>query len=366
MKILISLISDQQIPNVLFIKEINPDRNIFVTTNAMENKRQSDKIINTLNITNVEKIVVNEESFDDIIYKLTNKVKITDKDELIINITGGNKIMSLASYYFGRRKGAKIYYLPINSNRFIKIYPETEPKEIEVKFLLTLEEYLNSYYKKTNEDYFYYDKPLKSEKEANNFLELYSREKLNQIIQIIRDNKGRDKNLKINEELGKIIKDLNIQTEKQDILSKYESRYITGEWFEEWVYYKIKNKFNLEEKYISISVNRQKKEDNVENEFDVMFVVNNKLGIIECKTSLKYEKEYDLFRETLYKSSSLIKDFGLNPKSFLFTLSPQPTDNKKKEDMIKEAKFFRIACFYKEDLLNNLENVLEEIKKQLL
>ncbi|MGC8729532.1 MAG: hypothetical protein ACP5SD_09740, partial [Elusimicrobiales bacterium] len=80
MKILISLISDQQIPNVLFIKEINPDRNIFVTTNAMENKRQSDKIINTLNITNVEKIVVNEESFDDIIYKLTNKVKITDKD----------------------------------------------------------------------------------------------------------------------------------------------------------------------------------------------------------------------------------------------------------------------------------------------
>lgn len=370
MKILISLISDQQIPNVLFIKEMNPDINIFVTTDSMEKKGQSNKLINTLNlgINSVKRILVNPENFDDVISKLLKEVKINDEDELVINITGGTKIMSIASYYFGRRKGAKIYYLPIGSNRLIKIFPDTEPKEREIKFSLSLREYLNAYFRLEDREYFKFGSLQRGEEEAERMMELYINGKLNKIIDLIREKNGRKNNIEVNGEIEVLLKEINFVTNDRKILLKYESKYITGGWFEEWVYYKIKRVFNLSDEYIAIGVNRNETDTTVQNDFDVMFTVKNKLGIIECKTSLEEDgKEYALFQETLYKSASLVRDFGLNPVSFLFTLSPKPQNKQKMEEMNKRAKYFNITCFYREDFLGeNFSNTLEEIKKKFL
>lgn len=370
MKILISLISDQQIPNVLFIKEINPDINIFVTTESMERKGQANKLINTLglSISSVKKIVVNQESFNDVINKLSEVVRITDEDELIINITGGTKIMSIASYYFGRRKGAKIYYLPIGSNRFIKIFPDTEPKEREINFSISLREYLNAYFKAEDKEYFKFGSLQRDERESDRMMDLYINGKLDRIIELIREKDGRKKDIEVNEEMEVLLREISFVPINRKILSKYESRYITGGWFEEWVYYKIKRIFNLSEEYISIGVNRNETDTTIQNDFDVMFTVKNKLGVIECKTSLKEDdKEYALFEETLYKSASLVRDFGLNPVSFLFTLSPKPRNEQKMEDMNKKARYFNITCFYREELLKeSFCNTLEEVKKKFI
>lgn len=378
MKTLVSLISDQQIPNVCLIKELDPELNLFITTKRMEEKHQSDKIINTLNLRNYEKIEVNEEDYNDVFKKLSEKVKINSSDQLIINITGGTKIMSLAAFTFGIEKNAEIYYLPIKSDKYLQLNPfKKDSSSIKITVSLTLEEYLNSYSKKDKNSGYNYDRPYKSEEEADIMFSLFEKNKLDEeLINRLREYRNKDLILdnsnEKHREIFNFIKSLeNNKIKFPDLpkLTKRDSKYLTGEWFEEWTYYKIKKFFNLDDKSISLSVKRKDTQDNPHNEFDVMFLINNELKIIECKTSLKEikqnkEKEYALFEETLYKSASLLKEFGLTAKTCLFTLSRKPDNEEKLKDMKKKSNFFNIKTLFKEDLLSdNLEATLKEAFK---
>ncbi len=144
MKLLISLISEQTIPNLLCIDYYKPDALLMVSTDKVKDKK--DFILNGLKKIpefansdyseekgNLWTINVNQESPADIELKLENwfkdiKSKFGEKyDEIIANITGGTKIMALGLYSAVKStanlpsKKYKIVYIPIGKNRIVDL-----------------------------------------------------------------------------------------------------------------------------------------------------------------------------------------------------------------------------------------------------
>ncbi|MFM2392285.1 MAG: hypothetical protein RLZZ546_262, partial [Bacteroidota bacterium] len=101
--------------------------------------------------------------------------------------------------------------------------------------------------------------------------------------------------------------------ESHTSLNKHEIQYLTGGWFEEWCYYQIKSKFELtdEQMGLGLIVNAI-----ANNDLDVVFLLNNNLFVVECKTLLGR----DLQQSTIYKSGALIEKFGKAAQAVLLTL----------------------------------------------
>jgi hypothetical protein len=110
---------------------------------------------------------------------------------------------------------------------------------------------------------------------------------------------------------------------EEELLNKKEINYLTGGWFEEYGYNLVREHIQLEDDKIGLDV--QISHAGTQNEFDVMFVHENILYAIECKTALKDGKR-SLLNDTLYKLSPLKRDFGLIVKGYLFTLDKNLRD----------------------------------------
>ena len=99
------------------------------------------------------------------------------------------------------------------------------------------------------------------------------------------------------------------------------------------------------------------------NEFDVLFVKNNTLYYVECKTGLKKKignEEESIIGETIAKIKSLKDNFGLNVKPSLFT--PDGSMRDKKDDIrpsiLDRANEYKIKIIDKV-ILNN-PDILEK------
>lgn len=101
-------------------------------------------------------------------------------------------------------------------------------------------------------------------------------------------------------------------------IKRCDIEYLSGGWFEELVYNRLKSKGKISEN--SIVINIKMKRGTSENEFDVIMTNSNALYVIECKTALKDGNGKSILNETLYKLDSLKKDFGSYVKTFLVTL----------------------------------------------
>ncbi len=95
------------------------------------------------------------------------------------------------------------------------------------------------------------------------------------------------------------------------------------------------------------------KNKDVINEFDVIFTYNNKLYIIEAKTSV-FEgldnKKGPLLTNFIYKSKALNNNFGLFANSFIITLDSKEEINNAN---LERADLYRIKLLTIEDLYQN-------------
>lgn len=135
---------------------------------------------------------------------------------------------------------------------------------------------------------------------------------------------GREKGVSSIHDISGLDQFLNLISFKpasQDKLSAAECRYLTGGWFEEWTYYMLKSKFKIADNQIKLGVISTLQAN---NDLDVVFIRNNDLYIIECKTGLGK----DLQQSTLYKSGALLDKFGRAAKSYLLTLQDLRKDGK--------------------------------------
>lgn len=379
-KVLISLVSDQTIPNVLLIKELafrnfNFDEYLFLSTDKMEANNTTENIIKSCNIhkNKAKKILIPEANLEGITHILI-KENFSKENEYLLNISGGTKIMVLGVYNFFTNNLEKttVCYLPIGENKISIIYPNN--KECPIDYRLNVEEYLLSYglnssINETSDSIAIEPEKFLSIYKNNRGLihslifiqntpkvrNLFNRKKYINLSEILRDDFKMKNNLNFNyDELFNFLKNCGFNPEK---IQRKELKYITGGWFEHYIYNTIKQITKLNNDGIAMNIKLKNK--NVENEFDVMFTLNNNLHIIECKTGLS-GKNGNLVNDTLYKQQALRRDFGLTVQLFLFTL-----DEISKESDIDRAKLFNIRIIdskyfeNKEILTNKLKEILK-------
>jgi hypothetical protein len=125
-------------------------------------------------------------------------------------------------------------------------------------------------------------------------------------------------------------------------LSKDETKYITGGWFEEYVYTLIQERIKPTDIQLGLLVRRQDDTfSSNKNDLDVVFTKGNKLFVIECKTGIP-ENKISAFKEIVYKATALKESlFKMPAKSYIFAL----TISERTEDFLKTAQYMQIDFY---------------------
>lgn len=358
--LLISLVSDQTLPNVQLVKEMKKEVTdyLFISTEKMEKKgcrRWIEKAAALdKNSSKLNHIVVKEFSFDDIGEKL-DEFDFSAYEKLILNLTGGTKVLTLVAHDYFKQMGAEVYYVTGFNNEFIKIFPGRFKQINLFSSKINIADYLYAYgfdfelSDKSNIDE-HYTNYLFNKYLENGFAD-YSDE-LN-FLRSKRDNGVKAlSTAKIN--LSYFLKYIDYKPIESNKLSSTEVKYLTGDWLEEYVGNRIKNELSLSDEELFVGVTLYKKlsqqqsndvqdllgegvllsDSSPNNEIDVMFVYNNKFYTIECKTSIINQvvnglnengsqkfKQSNILGETIYKADYLKNRFGLFAKSVILTLT---------------------------------------------
>ena len=343
--ILVNLVSDQTIPNVQFVKwyfnqNHLPMKIFLLSTKEMEKKQKSECIKSALalpeNFVEWETILTDENDISKTKNVLKENLDKQKYKNIIVNITGGTKLMSLAVFdFFNGKPNTKIFYQPIGKE-LQEIFPEQ--KKFDMFEILSLEEYLKAHgisYKLSNEcvkDWNYnksvYELVIEKNRELikgmlhlqNNsyFKNVFKRKDFLDFTQLD-DSKFTEigSQSATKENMCNLLKSFGFNPEK---VEEKHIRYITGGWFEEFVYQKVCNEYqNVDEKNVALNVTIQKGND--KNELDVIYLdKDNKLHVIECKSFV--DEGNKVLNDALYKLQAIIKSkFGLFVKQHLYTKS---------------------------------------------
>jgi len=347
-KLIVILVSEQTVPNVQFLKWFFKNNHetvdvLFISTEKMEAKKKSHDIIEAISLSEThisewKKVCVDENSLEDFESKANALLSEWTHSSFVVNITGGTKIMSLAAYaYFQDRENCEMFYQPLNRN-LQRIFSDSGYMEFEISELLTLKEYMLAHgidFKYDNfcvKDYEYnknvymniikdnreFISPLVAMQNNSYFRNVFKRrDSLN--LEQISDDKfvTPDGNL-----LDKLAVCETVSKFGFDVhnLSKEDLRYITGGWFEEFVYQKTKEELGLPDENIALNIHIEKDSD--KNELDVIYIKENRLHVIECKSFVEGKEGNKVLNDALYKLQAIMKSkFGLNAKSYLYTMS---------------------------------------------
>lgn len=337
-RVIVSILSNHSIPNFLFFKEMTGkyDEFLFITTPEIDKLGREEQLVNALSV-NVEDegcICVDGNDYKSILAELNSQWPVRDGDEYIVNLTGGTKMMSLAVHDFFAAKGAQFYYVPIGKNIYYNL--NTGEKKL-ISYRANLKEYFTLYgirYNSVPESEFGH-----SADEAMDIYKEVSRRRFHLPYRLTHAHEAETSDMR---------------------------HYLSGEWFEQFSYYKIKDAFNLDEDHIaqSLKIFRNNGEKTNDNELDVAFMYENALYVIECKVSMNGwtggGKEPKLVvGDYLYKLAAISKDFGLQVKPYLFTLhNMEKFSEDEKHSFVRRCHILGISGIVSGKLFHNIKSSL--------
>ena len=236
-KVLVSIISEQTIPNILFINEFEDiDNYIFVSTASMEKQGRSRWIIETCNLSpnQWKTIIVQKDSLVSVKSEL-DKLSNNRKTEYIVNLTGGTKLMSIGVYNYFINKESQIFYIPGGQNIYRKIYPEVKFKEHEISNRIGVFEYLKGCGIGLGRNINNKNRLLKASDYTENFLQIFQNNNIDfeQICKLrdLRNSKIKKVQLRDIDGLTEFLKEINFETNDPKDIDKKEIEYLTGGWF---------------------------------------------------------------------------------------------------------------------------------------
>ncbi|MCR9290712.1 MAG: DUF1887 family CARF protein [Bacteroidetes bacterium] len=324
MRTLISISSEQTLPNVLFIKQFGAfDRYVFLTTDRMEEKGVTRWVTQTCGIVNYELLNVHAEQIDRI-SEAWETFAFYPHDQLTVHLTGGTKMMALATYSFFTNlpKPPQIYYKPLREDDFLQIFPQ--PDTVPVKVQLNLLEYLSAY--------------GVTVKEAHQLSAHQSK-------------------ISVAKQLMQQIRKGNVPLEiTQALHANYKEKdkmFLTGGWLELWLANYIQQHFKLKQDAIrfNIRLTRTTKKSQENTEYDVMYVHNNRLYVAECKYFSGGKFLKSKINKDWYKLAGLQLHIGLYATPFLISackMSPSV-----RQYLTDSHRLFRIKAFADIDTIGN-------------
>lgn len=348
----VCLVSEQTVPNILGIFHFKPEKVVFCTTKRMEDEQRTDSIINTLKLYGLdyskkhERIVVDQDCLEDCESKFEKVTSKYRNNRLIVNLTGGTKIMVLGAYNAFKDIAEQMIYTPIPKNEYLIVHPRQAEcrSPVSLNLRLSVEAYVTAYgIKVDNRNNIEQLKSnAKIKKEicrwmAEHYLEI--EDILIELYDKLKDHRDdRHLTLKFNYPVKKqaemdFLKMLNFQKGSIDMkLSKQEIRFLTGDWLSDFCFNELLD-LSVDDCVTGIELISPK---GAKNEFDVMFTKDNALYIVECKSlRQRHDKEADI----LYKISALQHEFGLKVKGFLVSTARNIISDvgNIKESIIKRA-----------------------------
>lgn len=130
---------------------------------------------------------------------------------------------------------------------------------------------------------------------------------------IVKGSPNREKPIK---GLPELLRYIAFIPSQEGMLQPEEVDFLTGGWFEEYVYHTIMHYVKPQEAAVGVHISRAGAQHN--NELDVVFIKANTLFVVECKTGIATDH---MFNEIVYKASALKSCFlGMMCHSYIFTL----------------------------------------------
>lgn len=342
MRFIVSILSDQLIPNLLFIKQIakEDDFHVFLTTEKMGTKNKTEILVDTLALRPEQYLSLKIDSDNpSLILEQLQSFNWTLSNQYVVNITGGTKIMSQMVFSFFKNIAlSEIYYRPLGHSYLEKLHPILERIDTDAIIDLGLEEYLSAHG-------YTFEGNTKLSSKISRAEDLYS--------QICA--KGDSALVKL------------IANAQQQGYFKLDKPYLTGGWFEEWLYYKVKETLKLEDDQIAYNLklksrfsNRQTDSD---NEIDVAFVYKNNLYIIECKVYSKKQLDGNKITNAIYKISSLRHSMGLKATAVVAIMSDFGSSKGRRDTinyLCQMTGVYKVLSLLE---MQSEEGIIREIKK---
>ena len=367
------------LPAYLFTKEYYEEDDELLFISAEEEADCIQVLAKSLEIEeqNVKSIIVQryQEKF---LYEhicRTIKSELNPNKQYYLNLAGGNRYMTLSVQHVFEEFNTLFFYTQTRENLIVKtifdhsIYDDDD-EVFPIKHRMSLKEYFSLYGLLSD-----VDEPRKQVKEtafSQHLFTMFSQGLLGQgdykVMETLREKYRNWKFVIISEvehptkdymtaipNLSKFLEFIGFVPERPGSLQSYEMEYLTGGWFEEYVYALIKDVLQPDDIAMGVHISNGIIKHN--NELDVCFIKSNKLFVIECKTGVTSES---LFNEIVYKVCALKEVLLGTSNSYIFSLKKDHKGNWK-----KTAKYMGITFC---DWLNltkpeNLKLILNEMNK---
>lgn len=332
MKILFCMATGQNAVNINPLSEINPDKVVVVITDGMKKQgetlvqevAQSGKKPEALEIKQESSLKALNDQFSAWIEKHID-------DEIIVNITGGTKLMSLAAYQLFSEWGFRCFYCDKDQNQLIWL--DDESAVANIGSTIGLERYLRTYQYQITQKTKLADIP-KSYKEYASILhqELCKPTKYDKTCNFISKVHALTQqnpltNITFTQEEDAFLQHLEKQTgifkfqNKKIICDGDTQRMMNGGWLEILVAEALRgDEYRDIHLGVSFEKSTQRKGSVTKQELDVMAMHKDKLLIVECKAK-KWENTTQA-SEAIYKLKALSDVGGLNTLPVFVSLRP--------------------------------------------
>lgn len=363
MKIMVCLISGQHIPNLLVIRseKPSPDKLVLIVSSYMAKEDRHNQLLNALKVGGLDytpkskheiEFLKNEYSITMVKELLEEVYKDHRGDELIVNLTGGTKPMSIGAYEFSLKNHLKTLYVPEgNQRQAIDLLDEKSFINLEHK--ITTAEFLagygfdiiNSEDLKSSEELALplvkLSAMLTSKNEDNGLRGMLGTLQWLKKGKIVLNKTDWETNgLNISSEDNVFLNDKTLRDEITSLfglsvegtkitgkLERHAAEFLTGKWLEVFVW----NLFRpfvgkgIWDLHLGMSAGKSGPAKN--NDLDVSFMKNQSLCIVECKTGeRKDDPEAD---NVLYKIEAIKSGpKALRVKTYLATTWPEVFDLK--------------------------------------
>lgn len=410
-KVIVSIISDQSVTNMILIKN-NMDSEYFINIVTDTMVDNNNYLINALNPQNIEEInnkfkkIKIQKHIENNIEKITESINslkdiYDEAEQILVNATGGTKILSIALYqYFNEHYKSKSMLLYLNIDSISTSYNilNTHGK-LDMPQSITLEEYLTSYgieivnndetkpkyppncanllvsHSTTSKGMFESYKIKNVKKALADFMTILNEKyekhgdthdiKLNLEKELAQcDDKIKKYSNNIIEYIRFLHNTIKVLPDINDIT--YNTlKYINSGYFEEFLYYKIESilpyKENMEDYLktgikIKIHNSKRKANNNIPNdqELDILFMYNNAIYYIECKTYTNQK----IINESIFKQAAISNLLGLKKTNSFTTLNQYSED--KLTDLTDKMTIYKINLITGNDIKQN--KILEKLK----
>ena len=339
--LIVFLVSNQTVPNAQFAKWYrgeHPDLDadlLFVSTAEMEKRRKSALIRDVLDMSDFPydsygTVEVDENSMVDMKNRLKeicsqdgNGFDVSNYARIVLNMTGGTKIMSLAAFqFFSGFENCEIFYQTFG-NRIMQFFPVE--KNVSSTASLSISEFLvandiaaeetGEFVKDFDFNSSFFEKCLRMNagglkvisklgdaKNGDGTFNLFTMKYSNFF--------ERDVNKAVN-----IAKFCHFDPER---ITGAQESFMKGGWFEEYVCQTIMRKYGIPKDNVALNLKIERGNDS--NELDVVYVTDdNTLHIVECKALVQKKDTSQVINDALYKLKSLTTKFGLKVKGHIYT-----------------------------------------------